>query len=89
MFNGEVFKELLNDKRVLEEINRHLWIESQKAGYSIGRERATDEWLQLYAEGWMRYNLPERYAHLVNKQKKIGKNNHKKEISEKRRTSIK
>ena len=36
-------KELLKDKRVTEEINKHLWIESQKAGYSIGVERATDE----------------------------------------------
>ena len=89
MFKGEVFKELLNDKRILEEIGRHLWIESQKAGYNIGLERATEEWLQLYAEGWMRYNMPERYARLVDKQKKIGKNNHKKEVSDKRRTSIK
>ena len=29
-------RELLKDKRVVEEINKHLWIESQKAGYSIG-----------------------------------------------------
>ncbi len=51
-------RELLQDKRVVEEINKHLWIESQKAGYSIGIERATDEWLRLYAEGWMKYNMP-------------------------------
>jgi hypothetical protein len=54
-------KELLKDKRVIEEINKHLWIESQKAGYSIGIERATDEWLRLYAEGWLKYNRPEEY----------------------------
>ena len=54
-------KELLKDKRVIEEINKHLWIESQKAGYSIGFERATDEWLRLYAEGWLKYNKPEEY----------------------------
>lgn len=53
---------LLKDKRVIEEINKHLWIESQKAGYSIGIERATDEWLRLYAEGWLKYNRPEEYA---------------------------
>ena len=51
-------KDLLKDKRVLEEIHKHLWIESQKAGYSIGIERATDEWLKLYAEGWIKYNIP-------------------------------
>jgi hypothetical protein len=54
-------RELLQDKRVVEEINKHLWIESQKAGYSIGIERATDEWLRLYAEGWLKYNRPNEY----------------------------
>ena len=53
-------KELLKDKRVTEEIHKHLWIESQKVGYNIGIERATDEWLQLYAEGWMRYHMSEK-----------------------------
>ena len=63
-------RDLLKDKRVVEEINRHLWIESQKAGYNIGLERATDEWLQLYAEGWMKYHLPDKYAALKAKKKK-------------------
>jgi hypothetical protein len=54
-------RDLLKDKRVIEEINKHLWIESQKAGYSIGIERATDEWLRLYAEGWLKYNRPQEY----------------------------
>ena len=54
-------RELLKDKRVIEEINRHLWIESQKAGYSIGIERATDEWLRLYSDGWMKYHMPDRF----------------------------
>lgn len=63
-------RDLLSDKRVIEEINRHLWIESQKAGYNIGIERATDEWLTLYAEGWMKYHLPERYAAMQAKKKK-------------------
>ena len=53
-------RELLKDKRVAEEIHKHLWIESQKAGYNIGIERATDEWLKLYSEGWARYHAPEK-----------------------------
>lgn len=57
-------RELLKDKRVIEEINKHLWIESQKAGYSIGMVRATDEWLQLYALEWMKYHEPEKYQKL-------------------------
>ena len=63
-------RDLLKDKRVMEEIHRHLWIESQKAGYNIGIERATDEWLQLYAEGWMKYHLPEKYEALQAKNRK-------------------
>lgn len=63
-------RELLKDKRVVEEINRHLWIESQKAGYSIGIERATDEWLRLYAEGWMKYHMPDKYEELQGRKRK-------------------
>ena len=63
-------KELLKDKRVKEEINKHLWIESQKAGYSIGIERATDEWIRLYADGWMKYHMSDQYDKSKNKKKK-------------------
>jgi len=56
-------RELLKDKRVIEEINKHLWIESQKAGYSIGIERATDEWLRLYAKEWLKYHQPQHDHH--------------------------
>jgi len=63
-------RELLKDKRVAEEINKHLWTESQKAGYSIGIERATDEWLRLYAAGWMKYHQPEKYNKIKGKKKK-------------------
>lgn len=63
-------RELLKNKEVIEEINKHLWIESQKAGYSIGIERATDEWLRLYAEGWMKYHMPEKHRILQIKKRK-------------------
>lgn len=71
-------RELLKNKQVIEEINRHLWIESQKAGYSIGIERATDEWLRLYAEGWMKYHMPEKYQSLQLKKKKEAEKGEKK-----------
>jgi|GEM_PF-444977 len=63
-------RDLLKNKEVIEEINRHLWIESQKMGYSIGIERATDEWLALYAEGWMKYHMPEKYKAMQERKKK-------------------
>ena len=63
-------RELLKNKKVTEEINKHLWIESQKAGFSIGLERATDEWLKMYATGWMKYNMPEKYNKMMAKKDK-------------------
>ncbi len=68
-------KELLKDQRVIEEINKHLWIESQKAGSSIGIERATDEWLRLFAESWLKYNKPERYEEIKQRDKKSAQRN--------------
>ena len=68
--NIDDVRDLLKDKRVIEEINRHLWIESQKAGHNIGLEKATDEWLTLYSEGWIKYYMPEKYDELKAKLKK-------------------
>lgn len=39
---------------VLEEINRHKWIESEKAGHDIGVENAAFDWLEKYYENWCR-----------------------------------
>ncbi len=72
-------RQLLKDRRVLEEINKHLWIESQKAGYSIGVERATDEWLKLHAAGWLKYHEPDKYKRIYNgRAKKNGSKKRKK-----------
>ena len=49
-------RELLKDKRVIEEINRHLWIESEKAGYDIGFERAAEDWLKRFSGEWIKYH---------------------------------
>lgn len=49
-------RELLKDKRVAEEIHRHLWIESEKAGYDIGFEKAAEDWLKRFSGEWVRYH---------------------------------
>lgn len=54
-------QKLLSDKRVIEEIQRHLWIESEKAGYDIGFEKAKEDWLKRFAATWMEYHLPEEF----------------------------
>jgi hypothetical protein len=41
-----------------QEVLRHKWIESEKAGYDIGFERALLDWTQKYRSAWRetRYN---------------------------------
>lgn len=52
-------KELLKDKRVIEEINRHLWIESEKAGHDIGFDQAAEDWMKHFSAEWVKYHSPE------------------------------
>ena len=56
MTNNEAEK-LLTDRRVVEEINRHLWLESEKAGYDIGFEKAKEDWLKRFSKAWMEYHM--------------------------------
>jgi len=51
-------KKLLNNRKVIEEIHRHLWIESEKAGYDIGLNKAAQDWLKNFSKAWMRYHIP-------------------------------
>ncbi len=48
---------LLSDRRVIEEINRHLWIESEKAGFDIGFDQAKEDWLVKFSKAWMQYHF--------------------------------
>ena len=50
---------LLKDRRVLAEIDRHLWIESEKAGTDVGFEQAKIDWLNRFSKAWMTYHMPE------------------------------
>ena len=52
-------EKLLSDKRVIAEIERHLWIESEKAGENIGYEKAQEDWLERFSRAWMEYHMPE------------------------------
>jgi hypothetical protein len=49
--------ELLRDERVKEEIGRHRWIESEKAGTDIGFDRAAEDWLNRFSDAWVKSNL--------------------------------
>jgi hypothetical protein len=54
--NGLDAKKLLRNKKVIEEINRHKWLESEIAGYDIGFEAAAEDWLKNHAGVWIAYH---------------------------------
>ena len=58
--NKEEKAKLLRNKKVVDEINRHLWIESEKAGHDIGFEEAAQDWLERFSKTWMNYHMPKR-----------------------------
>ena len=47
--NSSLYKEFLAERA---EILRHKWIESEKAGYDIGFERALMDWIVKYRSTW-------------------------------------
>ena len=49
-------KKLLRNKKVIEEINRHKWLESEIAGFDIGFEAAAEDWLKKHAAVWIAYH---------------------------------
>ncbi|MBF0486438.1 MAG: hypothetical protein HQL16_07995 [Candidatus Omnitrophica bacterium] len=64
--------ELLNEDLVKKEIERHRWIESEKAGADIGYEKAANDWLDKFSDAWMKYHMkslkaPKRPAGRVGK----------------------
>ena len=44
-----LYREFLAER---EEIMRHKWIESQKAGHDIGFEKALLDWIVNHRRGW-------------------------------------
>ena len=53
--NNELVKESLLYKEFLaerEEILRHKWIESEKAGHDIGFEKALLDWIVKHRSSW-------------------------------------
>ena len=47
--NSVLYKEFLAER---EEILRHKWIESEKAGHDIGFERALLDWIVKHRSAW-------------------------------------
>jgi hypothetical protein len=43
----------LKDKDIVNEINRHKWLASEKEGSDIGFERASREWINAYSKQYL------------------------------------
>lgn len=56
------YQEFLSEK---EEILRHKWLESEKAGYDIGFERALIDWMVRHRSCWLERRRQEREAREV------------------------
>jgi hypothetical protein len=49
--NSTLYREFMAER---EEILKHKWIESEKAGYDIGFERALTDWILKHRATWRR-----------------------------------
>lgn len=49
---SSLYKEFLAER---EEILKHKWIESEKAGYDIGFDRALTDWVVKHRAAWLRW----------------------------------
>jgi hypothetical protein len=57
--NSSLYREFQAER---EEILRHKWIESEKAGYDIGFERALTDWIIKHRAKW-RKSRQQQHAH--------------------------
>jgi len=53
---SSLYQEFLAER---EEILRHKWIESEKAGKDIGFERALLDWIRKHREDWRKGRKPQ------------------------------
>lgn len=49
---SSLYQEFLAER---EEILRHKWLESEKAGRDVGFERALLDWIRNHRDGWRTY----------------------------------
>ncbi len=59
MKNSVLYKEFLAER---EEILKHKWIESEKAGTDIGFEKALLDWIVKHRSSWRQKRLKEAHT---------------------------
>ena len=55
LHNASLYCEFLSER---EEILKHKWIESEKAGHDIGWEAALRDWVMKYRVAWKKDRQP-------------------------------
>ncbi len=58
--NSTLYKEFQAER---DEILRHKWIESEKAGYDIGFEKALTDWIVRHRSKWRKGRQSAQTAH--------------------------
>jgi hypothetical protein len=61
--DSALYKEFLAER---EEILKHKWIESEKAGEDIGFEKALGDWIVKYRSSWRNKRMKEARAETTN-----------------------
>jgi hypothetical protein len=61
--NSVLYKEFLAER---EEILKHKWIESEKAGADIGFEKALCDWIVKHRSSWRHKRMKEARAETTN-----------------------
>lgn len=59
--NSMLYQDFLAER---DEILKHKWIESEKAGYDIGFEWALTDWVVKHRSGWRRWYRSQRSSRL-------------------------
>jgi hypothetical protein len=59
MMNSALYREFLAER---EEILRHKWLESEKAGYDIGFDRALLDWIVRHRADWRKSRQKQQVA---------------------------
>lgn len=57
LVNSTLYRDFLAER---EEILRHKWLESEKAGHDIGFERALTDWAVHHRTGWRKWHRAQR-----------------------------
>ena len=61
--NSSLYREFLAER---EEILRHKWLESEKAGIDVGFEQALTDWMVKHRSDWRKRRHAERQASVNN-----------------------